>query len=139
MINRAKCKLCKSIIESLHPTDYMACKCGEIEVYGGLAMYVRANDLSNIIRVDDVGNEIVPKIIDLDMPPDTILAEEIPTKPTYKELVKMLEKMIEDMDRLPSGAMLSSVTQYDLYSLILLLTELFERLSGNVDDCNLSN
>jgi hypothetical protein len=33
--NRARCKLCNDIIESLHRHDYQTCSCGEIMVDGG--------------------------------------------------------------------------------------------------------
>ena len=35
MRNRAKCKLCSSVIESYHRYDEVSCKCGEINISGG--------------------------------------------------------------------------------------------------------
>jgi len=65
MRNRAKCKLCNDIIESVHHHDYISCKCGEIAVDGG-QHYCRcsAKSWENFIRIDDEGNEIIPKIVE---------------------------------------------------------------------------
>ena len=51
MRNRAKCKLCDDIIESVHHHDYITCKCGEISVDGG-DHYCRcsARNWENFIR-----------------------------------------------------------------------------------------
>jgi hypothetical protein len=63
MRNRAKCKLCGDILESFHEFDYQTCKCNEISISGGLIKYeCAAKDFANFLRVDDEGNEIVPKI-----------------------------------------------------------------------------
>ena len=35
MRNRAKCKLCKNIIESKYEGDNVHCECGEISIDGG--------------------------------------------------------------------------------------------------------
>ena len=54
MKNRAKCKLCNSIIESFHRHDYVTCACGEIAVDGGLDYFkVIARDYANFLRIDD--------------------------------------------------------------------------------------
>jgi hypothetical protein len=63
MRNRAKCKLCSSIIESMKLDDYVSCKCGAITINGGTYAYeCRANHWENFIRVDDEGNEIIVKV-----------------------------------------------------------------------------
>jgi hypothetical protein len=121
MKNRAKCKLCKAVIESFHATDYIVCKCGEIAVDGGDALRCSAQNWDNFMRVDDEGNEIVVKVKDetnvkpLDMPI---------VKPTRKELIAMLDEMIANIERLPSGAMTAPVTHYDLLSALLLVSEI---------------
>ena len=54
LINKARCKLCGDVIESKHRHDFVACKCGEIAVDGGLN-YIRriANHLSNIEELSE--------------------------------------------------------------------------------------
>jgi len=120
MKNRAKCKLCLSIIESFHPGDYVACKCGEISVSGGLNMLCAAKDWQNFLRVDDLGNEIVVKV-DSDVKP--LYNEHV--KPSKEELLKMLDDMIERLESLPPNAMIAPVTHYDLASSLILLSSIF--------------
>ena len=125
--NRAKCKLCGSIIESYHSTDYVTCKCSAIAVDGGDAMYCFAQDFDNFLRVDDNDNEIVPKVI-AKLDEDSIESPKDPihTKLTKVELIKMLDDMIENVDRLPQAAMTAPISHYDYYSLMLLLSSLFK-------------
>lgn len=59
MINRAKCKLCQSIIVSELPNEIVYCKCGEIAVCDGPAMRMWPVGNVNFLRVDDLGNEII--------------------------------------------------------------------------------
>jgi hypothetical protein len=56
--NRAQCRLCGDIIESVHRHDFKWCKCGEIYVDGGKA-YIRrgANNLDNIIELSITTDE----------------------------------------------------------------------------------
>ncbi len=58
--NKAQCKLCGDIIESLNRHDYKRCSCGEIAVDGGKSYLRRsARDLSNIIELSEVYQEEV--------------------------------------------------------------------------------
>jgi len=58
--NKAQCKLCGDIIESLNRHDYKRCSCGEIAVDGGKSYLKRsAGDLSNIIELSEVYQEEV--------------------------------------------------------------------------------
>lgn len=124
MRNRAKCKLCQSIIESFHLNDFVSCKCGEIFVNGGTDDYkCGAGEWSNFLRVDDEGNEIVVKVTDEVKP----LYNE---KPNKKELIKLLDEMIKNIESLPPQAMHTSVTQFDLASALLLVSAIFRA------DCN---
>ncbi len=121
--NRAKCKLCQSIIESFHTHDYVSCKCGEISIDGGDS-YCRAlaKNWENFLRIDDEGNEIVVKVID--NPDDESLNVkplDIDKKPTRSELIKMLADMSKSIEELPPQAMTMSVSNYDLGALISLL------------------
>lgn len=119
MRNRAKCKLCKDIIESLHHYDYVTCSCGEISVDGGLDMLrVSAKSFENFIRIDDLGNEIPVKVIEKDLKHDEVKADE---KIDHFDTLNM---MIKTYEELPSSAMQAPVTHHDLYSVLVLLSEL---------------
>lgn len=125
MKNRAKCKLCQSIIESFHSTDYVTCACGEISLDGGSDMIVYANDLNNIIRVDDQGNEIMVKVIDK-LSSDVKPLDIENSKPSYEELVQMLVNMSKNIEDLPSSALTMPISNYDFGSLISLLIMIFK-------------
>ncbi|CAB4121605.1 hypothetical protein UFOVP1357_43 [uncultured Caudovirales phage] len=116
MRNRAKCKICSDIIESLSDKDHVSCKCDQISVFGGESMLCQAKDWTNFIRIDDRGVEIIP----------TIINPTPKSKPTRKELIQMLDDMIESIEKLPDQAMIVSVNQYDFYSLLVLLASLFK-------------
>lgn len=122
MRNRAKCKLCQTIIESFHDLDYVACKCSQISVSGGSKMECAAHDWENFLRVDDKGNEIMVKVKDK--------VEQKPTeqaaKPTKKELISMLDEMINNIENLPQHAMTSAINHYDFLSVLLLLSSVFK-------------
>lgn len=127
MRNIAKCKLCLSVIESFHSTDYVTCKCGEIAVDGGDALKCAAKDWNNFMRVDDNGNAIVVKV----QGNDDVKQLDIQTKPSKKELVGMLEEMIKGIERLPDHAMLAPITHYDFCSALLLLSSIFKADLGS--------
>ncbi len=143
MKNRAKCKLCSSIIESFHPTDYIFCKCGEISLYGADKMLCAAKHWENFLRIDDEGNEIIPKILksgsthpsdeadkkDKDTPSSNGDNNQH-TLPSKKELIDMLSEMIKNIENLPQHAMNNPINHYDFSSLLILLVALFKD-----DDC----
>lgn len=52
--NRAKCKLCREIIESTYRHDFVECKCRSIFVDGGKDYLRRGGDLDNIIDLSEV-------------------------------------------------------------------------------------
>lgn len=121
--NRAKCKLCQSIIESFHTHDYVSCKCGEISIDGG-DQYCRAlaKNWENFLRVDDEGNEIVVKVVNNFAEDDTDVKQlYTESKPTKSDLIKMLADMGKSIEELPPQAMTMSVSNYDLGALISLL------------------
>lgn len=127
MRNRAKCKLCKSIIESFTLYDYVMCKCGEIAISGGTQeANCSAKNWNNFLRIDDLNNEVIPKIIDPNMPSDTTLAEDISqTKLTKKDMLKMLEEMINGYERLPQQALNGPVSNLDMISALMLIKSIF--------------
>jgi hypothetical protein len=122
MKNIAKCKLCSSIIESFHTTDYVECKCGEISVSGGAALQCGSKDWNNFRRIDDMGNEIAVKVTET----SDVKPLDIQTKPNRKELLEMLNEMIKSYDRLPDHAMHAPITHYDFVSALLLVSSIFK-------------
>lgn len=127
MKNRARCKLCGTVIEPLSLYDYVTCKCGEIAVEGSESLRVYANDLNNLLRVDDEGNIIVPKIIDKTSA-DDLRVEDTQEKsvPTRAQKVEMLKEMLKSIERLPQNAMTLPVTYYDYVSFISLICSIIE-------------
>jgi hypothetical protein len=124
MRNRAKCKLCKSIIESYHRHDHVTCDCGEIAVDGGTEiMRCVARDWVNFIRLDDQDNEIIPKIVNNDVIEQPI-NHELPPKPSRNDLLDMLDRQIKDIESLPPHAMTTPITHYDYLMGLLLLRSL---------------
>lgn len=126
MRNRAKCKLCLSVIESFHQHDYVSCKCGEISIDGGQhILRAAARDYSNFLRVDDEGNEIIVKVVDDDKKADDKGGEDPdgqPKRPGRKELIEELQLMIDNIEKLPPHALTLPITHYDFYAGLLLLS-----------------
>ena len=124
MRNRAKCALCRDVIESFHSTDLVLCSCGEISVDGGDALRCSAKHWENFLRVDENGKEI-PVMIEEKAIVKSIEIE-TQTKPTKADLISMLDEMIKSYERLPQHAMSSPITHYDLISVLLLVSSLFK-------------
>lgn len=119
MKNKAKCKLCESVIESFHQHDYVSCKCGEISIDGGEAYFrCSAKDWNNFLRVDDQGNEIAVKVKE-DQGQE-------PPQLTKQDLINILVDMRADIERLPVDAMSNPVNQYDMMSLMMILISIFK-------------
>jgi tRNA(Ile2) C34 agmatinyltransferase TiaS len=54
VVNKAQCKLCGDIIESVHRHDFKRCSCGEISVDGGKSYIKRsAKNMGNIIEMSE--------------------------------------------------------------------------------------
>lgn len=122
MRNRAKCKLCRDIIESFHQHDYVTCSCGEIYIDGGSDTFrCGANEWKNFLRVDDNDNEIEVTVQEneKDRP-------EVPPIPSKAEVYKMLVHLKDKFEDLPDDAMIQPVTHYDMYSLVLILTAILK-------------
>ncbi len=116
MRNRAKCKLCDSIIESFIESDYVTCQCGEIAISGGAyRLDVYAKDFVNFFRLDDADNIIVP-----------VVKEKIESKKNMKkeELLETLDHMVKTYEQLPSSALSSPMTHYDALSILTLISAL---------------
>lgn len=125
MRNRAKCKLCSSVIESFHRFDLVSCKCGEISISGGLDfLECFAKDFSNFLRIDEEGKEVKVKLIDK---PKVI--EEVPVDQeeqpqlSKEDKIKMVDAMLKYYDDLPKHALLSPPTQYDIKAVFLMIKQ----------------
>lgn len=123
MRNRAKCRLCKDIIESFHRQDFVECSCGEISIDGGRDTFkCGAKDWKNFLRVDDLGNEIVVKAEGEELTsPKDIQA----SPPNKEELIKLLQSHLDSIEALPPHAMTTPINHYDFASLLILLLALF--------------
>lgn len=53
-------------------------------------------------------------------------------RPTKKELIDMLDKMIESYENLPQHAMMLSITNYDFVSSLMLISALFRSEESSV-------
>jgi hypothetical protein len=141
MKNRAKCKLCQSIIESFHEFDYVSCKCGQISITGGnIRLQTFAHDYKNFLRVDDENNEIVVSVEGDDKikaipvmgdgpgntPISSIPGFENYGKPTKDDLLKELDAMIQTIESLPPNAMSTPINHYDFCSLLILLSAILK-------------
>ena len=119
MRNRAKCKLCDSVIESLSVNDMISCKCGEIDIWGGEDNFkCAAKNFQNFLRVDDENNEIIVQVKGA--------IEYSSSKPNKKELLEMLDNMIKTYEALPPHAMQAPINHYDFASSLILLSSLFK-------------
>jgi len=122
MRNKAKCKLCKEILESFHRYDYVACKCGEISISGGKdKLECSAKNWENFLRIDEEGNEIPIQVKNGKESKDNANLEENSQKMTRKEMIEMLEAMVKNIENLPQKAMEGPINHYDLYSFMVLI------------------
>ena len=129
MKNRAKCKLCESVIESFHRHDFVSCKCGEISVDGGQDYFkCMYSNKDNFLRVDDEGNVIVPTFKEKEPEIEsTKLSEVVVTKEDKRTLlIDAVEEMIKAVEGLPQNAMTTPVTQYDYASLLLMFSSMLK-------------
>ena len=137
MRNRAKCKLCASIIESFHTYDYVSCKCGEISISGGNdKLECSALHWENFLRVDENGNEIAVKVADSVQTPESN-NQEVPIM-TLDEKIDMLKAMTMNLENLPKNAMLQSVTHYELYTYMIINVSIFEEIKSTLSKLKIS-
>jgi hypothetical protein len=123
MRNRAKCNLCKTIIESYAMGDYVMCPCGEIAIDGGLdKLLTYARSYDNFKRVDDNDHEIdvtVSNSDKLDVPLQS--SANNPPSPTIDDFFKAFEELIKVYQNLPKHAMNSPCNHSDILSLLELI------------------
>jgi len=112
MRNRAKCKLCNSIIESFHSFDFVQCTCKEIFVDAGEGLRCGAKNWDNFLRVDEEGKEFAPYVKEI--------AEEPPKKdkPTKEEALEALSELINSYDNLPAEALYAPVNHSDMKTIL---------------------
>jgi hypothetical protein len=115
--NRAKCKLCGDIIESMHRHDMQWCKCKHIAVDGGQD-YFRciAGDWNNFLRLDEEDNEIKVEIKEQEPKP-----KEEPPAISKEEMVDMLKLHIQGFDNLPDHAKHQPASMYDMQCLAMII------------------
>lgn len=128
MKNRAKCKLCQSIIESFHRYDYVTCQCAEIAISGGRDVYeVYAKSFENFLRIDDLDNEIMVKeqkdFKEVYSDPKDV-KQLYNDNPTREDKLKLLDEMIKTYENLPPNALNAPITGYDLLSSLLLVSSI---------------
>jgi len=125
MRNRAKCKLCKKVIESFHATDYVECECGEISVDEGTCLRCSAKDWNNFLRIDENDNEI---LVSVRTDPSNFPKEEVEKKekPDKKELIDALDNLVKAYENLPEHARFSAVTHEDLTSALFLIAAILK-------------
>ena len=92
-------------------------------------MRCAANNWENFLRVDDEGNEIVPKVINKPLPDDISNIVTNPNidnvkKPNKDEMLKMMDEMIKTYENMPQQALLQPITGYDILSFLLLLSSI---------------
>lgn len=119
MVIGAKCRLCEAILKP-GGKDLVSCNCGEISI-DYLTGELHANiqkDPSNLILIDDEGNEIIPKRSGLET------AFQSTEEPTKEDKLNMLDEMRKNIENLPTHAMYAPVTHADFCSLLLLLSSI---------------
>jgi hypothetical protein len=128
MKNKAKCKLCESIIESFYEYDYVSCKCGEIAVYGGAGMYCEFKNENNFLRMDENGAEMSIKYLSKD---DEHKKNDSPTNPPEEisrdELIYSLQQFVEATEKSPNHEKYSYVTQIMLSDCILTILNILKK------------
>ena len=125
MRNRAKCRLCKSELESVALMDYMECTCGEIGISGGVdKLNCFAKDFTNFIRLDDEGKEVEVKVINNSKDVEEVpVTEEVKKDITREDKIKLVDAMLDYYERLPQHVLLAAPTQYDLKAIYTLIRD----------------
>ncbi len=129
MRNRAKCKACGDVLESFLRNDYITCKCGQVSIYGGEWVFgTEAIDYSNFLRIDETGREIPVTYIEKQTVQEEKKEDSKPEPELRREVfIHELDRMIQSFEELPEHAKRSSVSHYDLISLMLLVSNILKR------------
>lgn len=127
MRNRAKCKACNDIIESFTLNDYVTCKCGEIEIWGGNQQALCASKhWENFLRVDDLGNEIVPHVVkkekEIELPNYASPGKE------KDDLLKILEEQLESIEKMNEHALVIPINHADLHIYLTVILAILKKM-----------
>lgn len=127
MRNRAKCKLCDEVIESMFLMDYVTCKCGEISICGGTQRFESgAKDYKNFLRVTDEDKEVPVQFLDESQEQALIKNKEdegAQFKIGHKDKEGQIAHLISHIEKLPAEAMSIPLNHYDLLLLLRLISE----------------
>lgn len=128
MINRAKCKLCQSIIVSELPDEIVYCKCGEIAVCDGSAMRMWPLGSTHFVRVDDLGNEIIVSYKNEAGKGKDDKQEDAPKEGLSKgDLIKSFEDVLKYTENSPEHEQFSFVTNISLCHHLRALVNILKR------------
>jgi|HubBroStandDraft_2_1064218.scaffolds.fasta_scaffold128049_3 hypothetical protein len=148
-MKRAKCRLCNKILE-VHYGECISCACGEIMVdrFSNQFHATIKTDKSNLIFMDDNGNEIIPSYAKENGYETEIINGFFPGRPGNKftvkksepfmlpgygdiddsskhELLDTLDAMAQNVANLPQEARGTPITHSDFGALLSLLSSLF--------------
>ncbi len=125
MRNRAKCKICRQIIESKSIHDYVTCPCGEISLDGGTESFkCIAKDFDNFLRIDEDDNEIPVRLVNKNQHKEE-QKEETKEVMNREEIMTLFDNMIENIQSMPEKVMSLPISHYDHVSLMLIIRSLF--------------
>lgn len=128
MMNRAKCKLCQSIVISELPNEIVYCKCGEIAVCDGAAMRMWPVGSPHFVRVDDLGNEIVVSYKKEAAKSEEDKNHDHPKEAISKgELIKSFEDALSYTENSPEHEQFSFVTNISLCHHLRALVNILKR------------
>lgn len=122
MENKAKCRLCGSIIQSYTLSDVVSCDCGEITIWGGQYEFnVAYKNKNNLLRIDDKGNEVIVRCVDTTQ--DEIADPEPSNEAaSRKERLATLDSWISYGSNLPRHVLDAPPSLADLYHGLLLVS-----------------
>lgn len=128
MKNRAKCRLCGDVIESLTQYDIVECSCKEISIWGGeYELRCHARDFKNFLRIDGEGRERQVKYIDINEANESNgQAEDEPKKPTREELIEELDTLIKYIGDYPPHKLHSACSYADLRDFCSLISSVLK-------------
>lgn len=107
-------------MESFHHHDFVSCKCGEISIDGGAFKFLcSARNFENFIRIDDEDKEHQVKY-ETNEPKEREEPENKAPVESKEDLIKVIEEMINNIERLPVQAQSAPITHYDYQSILLL-------------------
>jgi len=123
--NIAKCKLCESVIQSFFKGDYAECKCGEIAVSEGDAMFVHFKDPANFLRIDEDGHTYP---IQYNEKKEDDGQENLGFVHTLskEECIKGIDNLITIYDNMPESETYRPINHKDFQSLLMIVSSFFK-------------